>query len=160
MQFVKDITEIIQHMVEIAAIAIGAVWTYFNFIKGRTYKPALALSVQGMIKKVADCEYLDASVAVKNVGRAKVDVSRKGTALIIWETRLFPPQEFAYEAIWEELATYPVLEAQAWIEPGEEVEDQILIALPSRNDRAACKIELRVASQSLAWKGAAVVTTL
>ena len=159
MQFWKDVTEILQHVFAVLAILGGGVWTYFNFIKGRTYKPTLALSIHGMIKTARDSQYLDVKVVVKNVGRAKFDISRQGTALIIWEASPFPAQEFAFDAIWEELATYPVLEGQSWIEPSETVEDQLLIVLPA-HDRVACKVEMRIAADSQVWKGATIIPGL
>ncbi len=42
--------EVLKNVCEIAAITIGGIWTYFNFFKGRTYKPRLECEVDGSVE--------------------------------------------------------------------------------------------------------------
>ena len=47
---VSAFVEMLKNVCEIAAIGVGAIWTYFNFFKGRTYKSRLECEVDGSLE--------------------------------------------------------------------------------------------------------------
>lgn len=156
MGFWKDLMDVALHAAEAAAIVIGGWWTYFNFLRGRTYKPKLAINIRGAVYPVGTAWYLDILVSVKNIGRSKFDVAETGTALIISEPSRLPPQDNIMRVVWEPLGTYVTLDGQSWIEPDEEVEDRLLVLLPARHP-SAYRVEAHVASESLVWKASTIV---
>src|SRR5262249_49411574 len=79
----KDFFSILQSGFTILGIVVGGVWAYFKFIKGRLFKPRLALEIEA--KFICDqflttryserIKYLLITIQFKNVGLSKVEIA-------------------------------------------------------------------------------------
>jgi hypothetical protein len=45
----KDTAAVLQNLATIVALFLGSLWTYFHFVRGRTYTPRLELDVEGTV---------------------------------------------------------------------------------------------------------------
>lgn len=89
---------------------------------------------------------------MKNVGLSQVTLKRDSIYLdvfLIDATKAKPAQQL-YSATWSEPVTFAVFEDHAWIEPAEEVSDQLLFQLPN-SGQLACKLKLTVNSRGSSW---------
>lgn len=141
------ILDVIERVVKIIAICMGGAWAYFNFLKGRVYRPRLESRVDGEIWN-RDNEYsVRVSLQLKNVGLGKVDVRQEGTGLRILA---YAPQG---EEIWHHLETRSVLKNHHWIEPGETVVEEMLVPIGHFCCQVALKLELSVAgAKETTWE--------
>jgi hypothetical protein len=64
--------------IKLSAVAIGGLWTWWNFRKSRTYEQRLELEVIGAVF-VKESLYGDAKVTLKNIGATKHSVQHIGT---------------------------------------------------------------------------------
>jgi hypothetical protein len=149
---VSAFVELVKNILEIIAIVAGGIWTYFNFFKGRTYRPRLECSVDGSVEESSGQRFLKVVVRAKNVGLSKVPIEQKGTILQLYEA--IPPSsnpESPFQATWNDSpAVFDVFKEHAWIEPSEPVEDHVLIELPN-NNAPAYKLNLKVLSKKISW---------
>src|SRR5258706_84773 len=128
---------------------MGAVWGYYTFVRSRTFKRRLDPAISGSVRREGSSVYVRVSSKVKNIGLCKVKLSQKGTAVKI--SSHTPKESDGIEAAtWEHLETASVFLKHAVLEPGETVNDEVLIAVPTV-DRQVFKLELRLISKRLIW---------
>ena len=149
---VSAFVEVLKNVCEIAAIAAGGIWTYFNFFKGRTYKSTLECEVDGLIETHSGRSLLKVVVKAKNVGLSKVLIEKKG--MVLQPHPAVAPKSspsWPCHATWSgDLAVFDVFNDHAWIEPSEPIEDQVLVELPD-DKTPAYKLMLRVQSGTIWW---------
>src|SRR5947209_20081286 len=75
----------LKHSAEIVAIIVGGIWAYFNYFRGRTYRPRLECNLT--VKPITDRSksFLDIVVHVKNVGLSRVKIQQEGTAVLVYK---------------------------------------------------------------------------
>lgn len=144
-----------EKVVKIAAIVIGGVWTYLKFIRGRIYRPRLRLSVSGRIAMVEGQQHLVVNLTMENVGSSKVDIGEEGTGLRLFSPALTPAVVPPDQTVWMRLGSFSVFEKPGWLETGESIQDQLLIALPPGG--SVFKLEFRVVARKIEWHARAIV---
>jgi hypothetical protein len=154
---VQTIADVLQKLFTIAAIIVGAIWTYFNFFRGRTYKMRLEPEVSGKAVTINGLNHLLAAIRLKNVGLSKVEIEQKGTALELLAYNAPDCTKNIVSAAWDRLTAFPVFESNRWIEPGEIIEEKRLIVVPT-NERTAFRLRLRLVSHGSAWEAMDIVT--
>lgn len=123
---VATVAEIVGTLVTAIAIVIGAVWAYFKFIKNRTYRPRLEVTMSAERTDAAGSPLLLARVAVKNIGNSVVQLLQHGTGLRV--SCFTDQQPLSPEtASWLSMRVYKILREHEWIEPGETISDDVLI---------------------------------
>lgn len=169
-QYVADAERLypaaISHLLEdgqkaaaIVGIIAAGVWAYFNFFRGRTYRPRLEPHVSGAIFSTQDSVFLVAAYQVKNVGLSKVDIQQCGSALSVLVPEMPSTVPFVREIKWKHVATFDIFKARQWVEPGEPIQEQRLIALP-HDKYLAVRIEVRlVSSANTEWTAMAIVSS-
>ncbi len=75
----KDLVGIIKDSITAIAVIVSGYWTYFKFIKDRTYRPRLDISLGGRWITVDDRKFFQARTSVKNIGTSVVELLRRGT---------------------------------------------------------------------------------
>lgn len=143
--------DIIEKLFKLAAYVIGGLWVYFNYFKGRTYRPRLETKITGALIKKGSSDFVNINAQIKNVGLSKVDIEQEGTAL-----RLLIYNPDRQDDPWDHQITISILSAHQWIEPGEAVEEPILLPLPS--NVLAVRAEVIIVSTKTMWETAAVLT--
>ena len=142
----------------------AAVWGYYKFVRGRTFRRRLTTEVSGQVRRdpSGDTLYLFATLKIENVGFSRFDVLQESTALGVLTHALSPaaPPTEPKRGEWEELGFWLVFEDQEALEPGESASEEVLLEIPDA-DYAALKLELWVHSpDEVPWKGTAVVNLL
>ncbi len=123
---VKTVAEIVGTLITALAVVVGAVWAYYRFVKGRTYRPRLEVSMGGEWLTIDGKRLLLARVRLKNIGASVVELLQKGTGLRV--SSLADSDEPGIVS-WLPGRVYTILEEHAWIEPGETVSDDVLLRL-------------------------------
>jgi hypothetical protein len=150
--FHSSILDTIEKLFRIAAYIIGALWVYFNFWKGRTYRPRIETMITGKILNHQESKLVKILINLKNVGLSKVDVEQKGTAL-----RLLSYDSLNINDPWKHQHTISILSAHKWIEPGETVGEHFLIPVTATN-LIAVKAEVILVSKKTMWESAIILT--
>ena len=152
----KDVFDILQSAATIIAFGAGGVWAYFNFFKGRTYRSRLDPNVSGKITSRNGTYFLIVTAQLKNVGLSAVRIDQKGSALRVFAYTLGERPAKPRNVEQSRLITLLVFEDHGWIEPGELIEDQRLIAIPD-SEQVALQIKLRLVSNKIEWNSAAII---
>lgn len=151
------VVDLFQSVVTTAAILAGAVWAYYKFVKGRTFKSSLDAGIVGEATRDGGDIYLLSTLTVKNIGASKVDIKRRHTALRVLAAS-GDPSSGAFEVIeFEHLATKFALEFHSHLEPGETATDTHFFRV-SDSGQVAFKLEAYVASdKNDLWFGVGIV---
>jgi hypothetical protein len=125
---VETVVSVIGTSVTALAVVIGGWWAYFKFIRGRTYRPRLAVKMLAQWRVVNGRALLHARITVKNIGTSVITLGQRGTGLRV--SLLSPNQpEPPSAADWEVLRVFEILKDHEWIEAGETVSDDQLLDL-------------------------------
>lgn len=120
------------------AVIVAGAWTFVNFKRSRTFQRKLEPSVSGEIFGSGGAQYILVTTRLKNVGQSQYNITQEGTALeavkLSGEGR-------------ERISVTSVFEKHAWIEPGEQIEDPIILTIPSSCTFVAILLTLRVVSK-------------
>jgi hypothetical protein len=147
--------DLIRTILQVVVVAAGAVWGYYNFVRSRTFKLRLEPTVSGIVRNEKHSTYLKVSSKLKNIGQCQVDVSQTGSAVKILSH--IPKEPHAPGVVtWQPLETLPVFEKHAILEPGETVNDEVLVAVPAAV-RQAFRLELRLISNGIEWNAVSIV---
>lgn len=147
---IQQYTEITSKIFTILAICVGGVWTYYNFFYRRTYVDRINIHIEGKHINVQNAEFLSIKFTAHNVGLTRFMISKDGCGLIVNSCpglSYFLDERHLYKAIFEHAATFAVLEAHTWIEAGETISDQCIIALPA-SDTLIWEAQIAIASKS------------
>jgi hypothetical protein len=104
----------VETVLKILAIVVAGAWAYFNYFKGRTYRPRLELDAEASRRCPT---HVIVSVSLKNVGLSKVEVKQVGSALRICMHDCSADLSCPHLAEWQHVATLPLWEHHHWIEP-------------------------------------------
>lgn len=140
-----------QSILTSAAIVAAGLWAFFHYLRRRTYKLSVELTLAGDVIVDGNNRYLLASVSLHNLGLSKLDLQQRGTGLRV----------FGYPTSWPDdrpqfaglrpshLGTVPVFRNHKWLEPNETVRDEWLFLVPS--NFAFFALGVRVVSKRLTW---------
>jgi len=154
---VNTALDIIDKVTKIAAVFIGGAWAYLNYIRGRTYKKRLEVSISGEWLHSDGVSFLSGAAQLKNVGLSKVPIEQKGTAIVVYELRPSASTKSTADVIEERVKVRSVFKDHAWIEPGEPINEAFLLQLGLSKERVAMKLELRVVAANIEWNANCIV---
>src|SRR5450759_3744275 len=151
--------DVIDKVVKILAVIIGAAWAYLNYLRGRTFKHRLEPEISGKIFQFRDSWLISGIASVKNLGLSEVTIEQHGTAVIIDDLILQTSQGHSLKIETAEIAggVLKIFEPHGWIEPGEPIEESFLFALPPQTDRVAVRLGLRIVSADIEWNADSIV---
>ena len=146
---VSLVLDIVDIVVKVAAVGIGASWTWWNYRKSRTYAQKLELEVVGTIftrthPAAGSNVYGDIIVSVKNIGATKHSVEQAGT---------FCELIFVHDDLSEKsIGLFRVFEHNHNIEPEEAMNDAVYWHYPHPiQDVLWVKLTLRIVSNGVEW---------
>lgn len=142
----------LEKLVTVLAIIVGGVWAWLKFFRGRTFRSRLELMVSAKIITSGPNRFLKATMQMKNVGLSQVKLKKDALYLDVYliDVAKVKPEQALYRATWEEPRTFEVFQDHGWVEPGEEINDQLLFQLPE-SEQLACKLKLTVNSPATSW---------
>lgn len=142
----QKLSDIGQKIAAIIAIGVGGVWAYFLFVRRRTFVSNLEPTISGVITRKDGAYQLLAEASVKNIGSSKININHENTGLRVYTQKAGEEMAEAGLVDWsDEPYTWPILEDQDLLEPGETVGDKLLIEMPDTQD-LPLKLELWLAS--------------
>ena len=153
----RDIANTLAKVVQIFAIIVGGWWTYFKFMKARTYHESLIPTVSGKLLTIDSQTYLIVNIGVKNVGQSVVEFAPEASALRVFgytsstlsEIMPVKDDEFAQFAAFDELS----------IEPNAVIEQMRLISIPIEV-RLGLRLEFEIISNNrkkYSWKTSFII---
>jgi hypothetical protein len=158
METLVDLSTILRNVVTALALAIGGGWAYFKFIRGRTFKERLKITVDGEMEPSSNLLRVSVSCEAENIGLREFRMAREGTSLTLFAHTLAEPSDQARETSWELMGAWRAFEDRTVLEPGEALQEPVLLEVPE-GGFAALMLELTVYSRSgRYWKAASVVT--
>ena len=140
-------------VMKLLAYVVGGTWVYFNYFRGRTYRPRLETRVTCELLRAAEPTLLRIVASAHNAGLSKVDLQDKGSGA----------QVHGYDlasGTWVVLQAHSMLTTQhQWIEPAETVLDEILVRIDAAYP--AYRVELWLNSPSkITWAARTIVGQL
>ncbi len=139
----RDIADTLAKVVQILAIIVGGWWTYFKFIKGRTYRESLILIVSGKLLTIDSHTYLIATISVRNVGQSLVEFTPDAGALRVFGYTSSTSSEIMTVKDYK-LAQFVALDELS-IEPNAVIEQMRLISIPIEM-RLGIRLEFEIIS--------------
>jgi hypothetical protein len=118
----------VNNIVTSAAVVVGGIWVYFNYIRGRTFARRAELDVTASLEGATSL-YLCAAVTLKNSGQSRIPLNERMKAIRLFAIR-DPSDEAIEVANWQRIMTLPILEQHAWLEALETVTDTVVYNLP------------------------------
>jgi hypothetical protein len=120
-----NVVDMIQKIVTSAGVIIGAIWTYFLFVRGRTLKPRIVPRISGSLHPAARGQYLLATVSVANRGGIVLRVAHEDTGVAV-----FARTHKRGADQWVDINAFDVLAEEDLVEPGVVTEDHYVMHLP------------------------------
>jgi hypothetical protein len=141
-----------QKVITALALIIGGIWAWLKFFRGRTFRSRIELTLSAKIIISGTNKFLRAIMEMKNVGLSQVKL--KGDAIyldvFLIDASTVKRAQRLYSARWSEPVTFEVFKDHGWIEPSEEISDELLFQLPE-SEQLACKLKLTVNSRGSSW---------
>ncbi len=146
----KSIIDISKEIFTIIAFIFGGLWTYFNFIKGRIYKPRLDISTSGVVDGYDQShKVIIIKTSVTNVGSREVIIDTEKSGILFFSYPKSKYVKFTHLAVWDKPIAFSVFENHTVIESKETINDELLITLmESSDDILAWRIELNIVSKA------------
>ena len=111
-------------------IIFAAVWGYYKFFRGRTFRYRLETKISGKTTVKDGIKYLITTGQLKNVGLSRVKLPTKKTGVKIWSYNKVEEVTEIKNAVVTLRGAFLLFEDHEWIEPGETIEDQHVCAIP------------------------------
>lgn len=167
---IKLFIEIASGILTTLAILVGGIWTFFVYIIGRNHAPNIQLAIQCHPMIDAEGNTVLLKVTAKNVGHILVNRERcflyitpisqpiRSNEFII--SRLDPLHQ---EVLAHYPSTYEIFGSTASLNPGEQIDESVLLALNSRCNLYKVFVEFynkpRIGKQ-LTWSSSAIFSTV
>ena len=133
--------------------ALGAVWTFFKYVREHALAHRIALRISGKIVQ-RDSEFvLFGSAVIKNVGRSKVRMERRGSALIVNQEGIRNIRSGVLGPRLEDaILVTDVVPDHEFVVPGELIDHPFAVALGRlEKDVVAISVRIRIVGHHLEW---------
>jgi hypothetical protein len=125
-----DVSKLVQQIVQALAIIMTGIWAYFKFLRGRTFSFRLELTLEPKFVGSEGAAFLATTLTLKNTGLAVVRLDPKLKFVRSYYSATVSWNEARNHSWGEELILTPIFEDHDHIEPGETINDNVVIPLP------------------------------
>jgi hypothetical protein len=139
----RDIADTLNKLLQIFAIIVGGWWTYFKFMKGRTYQESLIPMVSGKLLTIDSQTYLVANIRLENVGQSLIEFAPDASTLRIFDYTSSPSSEII--AVKDNQLGQFVAVDKLSIEPNEIIQRTVFMSVPV-DVRLGLRLELLIMS--------------
>lgn len=150
---VKDIVDVVSHIITALGTILAGGWAYFRFLKGRVFKPRLTLTANARQLRVQATDYVLSTIELSNVGLSRIDIDAATLRFCSLPGSALAKTVSVPQRVW--LDTCQVLLAHGWIESGEVLKEQHLLTLPL-NHRSSILIDFRVVAHGVSFTAASI----
>ncbi len=141
----SPILDVADKLLKLVAVALGGLWTYWNYRKSRTYARKLELQLTGAVFEHNRLLYCEITLRIKNLGASKQRLQQDGSFCEV--AAIFE------DLIQEVLDVQPVFARGSSLEPGESTGDLLLLRLSTDITKLVwLRLRLRVASHGIEWE--------
>ena len=137
----QDVFDIIEKVIQLLAVVIGAIWVWANYLLNRTHRARLEARITAEVLQL-EGGFVKIVLGLKNVGLSKVDILQEGTAARIYSFEA----RSSSKPYWKHRLSVPIWNSVTWVEPGESCEEQQLLPIPIAL-RSPIKFELFIVCQ-------------
>jgi hypothetical protein len=109
------------------AVIVGGLWTYLNYVRGRTFSKRLEIELTGTVSERDEVYFFNGLCRAKNVGLSKIPLTQINSGLSVSAVRLAKAKDGWLYTEDEELIALPLFERHGWIEPGEAISEPIAV---------------------------------
>jgi hypothetical protein len=149
----------LKNLAEIIAIIVGGIWAYFNYFRGRTYRPRVECNLTVNIAADRSKSFLNIVVHVKNVGLSRVRIQQRGTAVLVYSSHVQANPQQPVLSGWDpDYHVFEIFKSHSWIEPGEPISQPILVQLPHEH-AFSYLVVLKLNSGKIWWTAEETVVT-
>jgi hypothetical protein len=131
----------VQSIIAAGAIIVAGVWAFFRFVKGRTLKYKAELLIEGTAFSGDGLRGVRVHVHLQNRGVTKIPIYSA------WVRVLTLHRPDWRSTAWKRGKTVRVFTDQGWVEPGEPIVDEVLIALDEETLPLAYRLDVAVFSK-------------
>lgn len=148
----KELLDTIDEAVKVAAVVVGAAWTFLNYVRGRTFRSRLDIDLTGTINERAGVEFFVGSCTAKNVGLSKVPLQKVGTGASVYAMRLAPSKSGGFRIVEQEVKVFQIFDRHGWVEPGEQITDPFAVTVPDAPGAlVAVRVAVMISSGEITW---------
>jgi hypothetical protein len=147
----------VQKVAQIVGILAAGIWAYYLFFRGRTFQPRLEPTLEASVMQLGPARYLKAKARVKNVGLSKVTFDRSASGFRVFTIQSQDAPTAMCPVEWNRERTLDVFKDHDWIEPGETIEDNWLLSLPTLQQHTVFRLEIKLAGAKTDWYASAMV---
>jgi hypothetical protein len=141
--------DVADDIIKFIALLVGAAWTWMNYLRGRTYKRKLEADVTGHLFRKNAQLYLSIHCQLKNVGQSEYPIEQHGSGCQVIAYSGGPP-----ELLW----TFSVFTEHGWLEPGEQIDEPLLLRVRVDPTRLiGLRLHLKVVSGGIEWNSSCIV---
>lgn len=139
---VKDVSDIASNAATVVALALGGVWTFYHFFKGRVFKPRLTLKGTAHAVRTHAGDHVVCGISVANTGLAMV---QKADADVTVYTLSGTGGELC------RVGGDRILRSHEWIEAGTVLNEQTVIWCPRQTPVVLA--DFRIVVRAKGWFG-------
>jgi hypothetical protein len=131
----------LQNLVAIAAIAGGAIWGYYKFVRGRTFHRRAEVDVDASLLASDEASAIRAKITLENTGGANIPLRAKAVKVLSYTHRDVDENG---RPVWRDVAIAPIFQDHGWLESQETITDEVLVPLLGEKDQPANVLAFRV----------------
>jgi hypothetical protein len=121
-----DWASAVQAAVAAAAIVIGAAWSYYKFIQGRTFHRRAEVALNSSLLSAGSWHGIRIEATLRNTGGSEITLLTKLVEIFSFARG---DTDDAGRPQWREIAAAPIFGDHDWIESQETVVDEVLVPL-------------------------------
>jgi hypothetical protein len=157
-----EVTQPAQQIAQITAVVVGGAWAYVKFFRGRVFRPRAELHITASLAPLGADSALLAQLSMKNEGLSRIILQPDLAMVKLDVLRAKRCQSGANPAWDEDVMVSPVFRAHSWLEPGETLAEELIIAPPEAEAvayrlRPWVRSPRRLHRDGVAWEANCVV---
>ena len=145
-----EITQPAAHIAQVAAITVGALWAYFKYLRGRTFRPRAQIRLEASLCSQGAQRFLLARVSMENHGLSYVRLESGLRVLFVDEARTstVPGVAMGWQTDPPFFVVDDLFREDEGLEPGETLKEDVLVPLeaPSMGAPPAYRVRVFVRS--------------
>lgn len=158
-----EVTQPAQQIAQTAAIVVGGVWAYAKFFRGRVFRPRAELHITASLARMGGDAALVAKLSMTNEGLSRI-IFQSDLAMVKLDVLPDAACRPGANPAWEEnVMVSSVFGAHSWLEPGETIEEELVIPPPGVEAvayrlRPWVRSPRRLHREGVAWETSCVVS--
>lgn len=147
-------SEVLKNIVEVTAIVVAAIWTYYLFIRGRLHKERVELVLKGRLVTIDNRQYLITTGKITNVGGSDFQI-RENRCVLKISIYSAPKSKGIYMPKADEFESFCIFPGEKCLEPNESTQNEQITSIDK--EFIAIGMELFIESPTQTWYTSTIV---